>query len=65
VAQPKSKIERDLLARGVFTSAVDLARKIRWYMRHYSETAKPVRWSYRNPARIADISEYSPLVLVL
>src|SRR5438309_6815249 len=45
-----AKIERDLLARGVFTSVTDLARKIRRYIRHYNKTAKPVRWNYRNPA---------------
>ena len=45
-----AKIERDLPARGVFTSVADLARKIRRYIRHYNTTAKPVRWSYRNPA---------------
>src|SRR6266545_2578667 len=45
-----AKIERDLLARGVFTSVADLARKIRRYIRHYNKVAKPVRWSYRNPA---------------
>jgi hypothetical protein len=45
----RDDIERDLLALGIFTS-VDLARKIRRYIRHYNKTAKPVRWSYRNPA---------------
>src|SRR5918994_1981843 len=45
-----AKIERDLLARGVFTSVADLARKIRRYIRHYNKSAKPVRWGYRNPA---------------
>jgi transposase len=45
-----SKIERDLLARGIFTSVPDLARKIRRYIRHYNKTPKPIRWSYRNPA---------------
>src|SRR5438093_12542769 len=44
-----SKIERDLLARGIFTSVADLARKIRRYIRHYNTQAKPIRWSYRNP----------------
>jgi len=44
-----SKIEFDLLARGIFTSAADLARKIRGYIRHYNKAAKPIRWSYRNP----------------
>jgi transposase len=45
-----SKIERDLLARGVFTSVADLARKIRRYIRHYNKAPKPIRWAYRNPA---------------
>jgi transposase len=52
-----SKIERDLLARGIFTSVADLARKIRRYIRHYNTAAKPIRWSYRNPAhRISSTS---------
>jgi transposase len=52
-----AKIERDLLARGVFTSVADLARKIRRYIRHYNKAAKPVRWSYRNPShRISSTS---------
>ena len=32
-----AKIERDLLARGIFTSVADLARKIRRYIRHYNK----------------------------
>lgn len=52
-----AKIERDLLARGIFTSVADLGRKIRRYIRHYNKSAKPVRWSYRNPAhRISSTS---------
>ena len=35
-----AKIERDLLARGIFTSVADLARKIRRYIRHYNKTAE-------------------------
>src|SRR6058998_3458689 len=45
-----AKIERDLLARGIFTSVADLARKIRRYIRRYNTAPKPIRWSYRNPA---------------
>ena len=45
-----AKIERDLLARGIFTSVADLARKIRRYIRHYNKAPKPIRWNYRNPA---------------
>ena len=44
------KIERDLLARGIFTSLPDLARKIRRYIQRYNEDPKPIRWTYRNPA---------------
>jgi transposase len=52
-----SKIERDLLARGIFTSVADLARKIRRYIRVYNQQAKPIRWHYRNPAhRISSTS---------
>src|SRR6266850_955301 len=45
-----SKIERDLLARGIFTSVADLARKIRRYIHRYNRAPKPIRWAYRNPA---------------
>jgi transposase len=52
-----SKIEREMLARGIFTSVADLARKIRRYIRHYNKTAQPIRWSYRTPAhRISSTS---------
>jgi transposase len=45
-----AKIERDLLARGIFTSVPDLARKIRRYITRYHEDPKPIRWTYSNPA---------------
>jgi transposase len=44
------KIERDLLARGIFRSIPDLARKIRRYIKRYNEDPKPIRWTYSNPA---------------
>src|SRR5215217_3922740 len=40
-----AKIERDLLARGIFTSIPDLARKIRRYIKRYNEDPKPIRWT--------------------
>jgi transposase len=46
-----SKIERDLIARGVFTSVKDLARKIMRYIRYYNASPKPVKWKYFDPAR--------------
>ena len=43
-----SKIERDVIARGVFTSVKDLAKKIMRYIRHYNRQAKPIKWTYRS-----------------
>jgi transposase len=40
-----SKIERDVIARGVFTFVADLARKLRKYIRAYGKTAKAFRWN--------------------
>jgi len=37
------KIERDLIARGVFTSVNDPALKIRRYIKVYSANAKPIQ----------------------
>jgi transposase len=45
-----SKIERDVIARGVFTSVHDLARKLMRYIRHHNRTAKPIKWAYRDPS---------------
>jgi transposase len=41
-----SKIERDVIARGVFTSVQDLARKLMRYIRQYNKAPKPVKWIY-------------------
>ena len=41
-----AKIERDVIARGVFTSVPDLARKLRRYINAYSANAQPFRWKY-------------------
>ena len=46
-----SKIERDLIHRGVFTSTKDLTRKIMRYIRNYNEDPKPVKWTYNDPSR--------------
>jgi len=46
-----SKIERDVIARGVFTSVKDLARKLRHYIIGYSANAKPIQWRYSDPTR--------------
>lgn len=46
-----SKLQRDVIARGIFTSVADLARKLRRYINPYSKAAKPFRWRYSNPSR--------------
>ena len=46
-----AKIQRDVIARGVFTSVADLARKPRKYIRAYPKSAKPFRWTYTDPKR--------------
>ena len=46
-----SKVQRDVIARGVFTSTADLARKLRRYINAYSKDAKPFRWRYSKPSR--------------
>lgn len=43
-----SKIERDVIARGVFSSVKDLAKKIMRYIRKYNRQAKPLKWTYKN-----------------
>jgi transposase len=46
-----SKIERDVIARGVFTSVTDLRRKLMRYMKQCNKAGKPVRWAYADPTR--------------
>jgi len=45
-----SKIERDVIARGVFTSVNNLKRKLMRYIRHYNRSPKPIKWTYRDPS---------------
>ena len=47
-----AKIERDVIARGVFTSVKDLARKLRRYIGHYNHAPKPIKWTYPRLAYI-------------
>jgi transposase len=41
-----AKIERDVIARGIFTSVPDLRRKLMRYIRHGNSDPKPIKWSY-------------------
>src|ERR1700740_1153603 len=43
-----SKIQRDLIARGIFCSVKDLDRKIMRYIRSYNRKATPIKWSYKD-----------------
>ena len=44
-----SQIERDVIARGVFTSKRDLSQKLLRYIRKNNEDAIPIKWVYSNP----------------
>ena len=46
-----SKLERQVIARGVFHSVNDLRKKLMAYIRHYNKVATPIRWTYKNPRR--------------
>ncbi len=46
-----AKIERDVIARGVFTSVGDLRRKLMQYIRAYTRRARPIRWTYTDLKR--------------
>jgi transposase len=46
-----AKIQRDVIARGVFTSVADLGKKLRKYIRAYAKSARPFRWTYSDPTR--------------
>lgn len=41
-----SRLQREVIDRGIFTSVGDLRRKILRYIRLYGKTAKPFRWKY-------------------
>src|SRR5271170_3549189 len=56
-----AKIERDVIARGVFTSVKDLARKLRRYIGHYNHAPKPIKWTYRDPHIESLLIPFHPL----
>jgi hypothetical protein len=47
----RAKIEREVIARGIFTSVSDLARKLRRYINACSAKARPIQWKYSDPTR--------------
>jgi transposase len=54
-----AKIEREVIARGVFTSVPDLARKLRRYINAYSAHAQPIQWKYSDPSRRIRSNDFS------
>lgn len=46
-----AKIERDVIARGIFTSVPDLRKKLRQDIALHNKTAQPFQWIYDNPKR--------------
>ena len=45
-----NRIQREVIARGVFTSVPDLKRKLMRYIRQYNKAPKPIKWVYRDPS---------------
>ncbi len=43
-----SKLQREVIDRGIFTSVADLRHKLLRYIRLYGKSAKPFRWKYSN-----------------
>ena len=56
-----ARIEREVIARGVFTSVKDLARKLMRYIRHYNRAPKPIKWTYRDPSHRISLNTISPV----
>lgn len=46
-----ARLEREVIARGIFTSVQDLSRKLMRYIRAYSKTARPFKWKYSDMRR--------------
>ena len=57
-----AKIEREVIARGIFTSVPDLARKLRRYINAYSAHARPIQWKYSDPSRRLRTNEFPATV---
>jgi transposase len=57
-----AKIEREVIARGIFTSVPDLARKLRRYINAYSANARPIQWKYSHPSRRLRTNEFTATV---
>jgi transposase len=41
-----SRIQRDVISRGIFTSVKDLSKKLMRYIREHNKNPKPIKWKY-------------------
>jgi hypothetical protein len=57
-----AKIERQVTARGIFTSVPDLACKLRRHINAYSANARPIQWKYSDPFRRLPANEFTATV---
>lgn len=57
-----AKIEREVIARGIFTSVPDLSCKLRRYINAYSANARPIQWKYSEPAGRLPANEFTAKV---
>ena len=46
-----SRIQRDVISRGIFTSVKDLGRKLMRYIREHNKDPRPITWKYDDPWR--------------
>jgi transposase len=46
-----SRIQRDVISRGIFTSLKDLDKKLMRYIRAHNKDPKPIKWKYNHPQR--------------
>ncbi len=46
-----SRIQRDVISRGIFTSVRDLGKKLMRYIREHNKDPKPIKWKYDDPSR--------------
>ena len=46
-----ARIQRDVIARGIFSSVKDLDKKLMRYIRQYNKNPKPLKWKFADPSR--------------
>jgi hypothetical protein len=46
-----TRLEREVIAGGIFASVQDLSRKLMRHIRAYSKTARPFKWKYSDVRR--------------